>query len=33
MEVNMEKEIIINNIIDYANYLGIGVNQIERAIY
>ena len=29
----MEKEIIINNIIDYANYLGIDINQIERAIY
>jgi len=29
----MEKEIIINDINDYADYLGIEVNQIERAIY
>lgn len=29
----MEKNIIINNINDYADYLGIDINQIERAIY
>lgn len=29
----MEKEIIINNITDFANHIGVEVKHLERAIY